>query len=166
MNTGIDTPRAKPDACTTTFTFYFYTTNADSHNALGPPPLTSASDLRLRPSLLTFTDLRYRPPPTSATDLHRPPLPTSTDLRYRQMFFGITRAHRDLFTPPTSATDLRRPPLPTSADLRYQPPPTSATDLHRPPPTSTDAPLYGLDIWTHQYMAWLELEWLFRVSPS
>ena len=122
-NTGIDTPRVKPDACTNTST--------TTPQLIRPPPPTSAFDLSYQPPLPTSADLHYRPPPTSATDLQRPPLPTSVDLRYRP--------------PPTSATDPQRPPLPTSTDLRYQPPlpttadlhyrppPTSATDLHRPP---------------------------------
>ena len=92
INTVIDTPRAKSDACTTTST--------STPQLILTRTSTSASDVRLRTLLPTpATDLR-RPPPTSATsatDLHRPPLPISaTDLHYR--------------SPLTSAIDLRRPP--------------------------------------------------------
>ena len=80
MNTGIDIPRAKPDACTTTSTstqlILTRTTTSDLRLRLRPPPPSFATDLH-RPPLPNSTDLRYRPPLTSATDLHRPPLPAN-----------------------------------------------------------------------------------------
>ena len=69
INTGIDTPRAKPDAWTTTSTT---APQLILISLILTRTSTSASDLRLRP-----------PPPTSASDLRPPPPTFASDLRLR-----------------------------------------------------------------------------------
>ena len=136
INIGIDTPRTKPEACSTsTTTPHLILARTSASTPFLPPP---TSDLHRSPPSTSATDLRYRPPPPISTYLrHRPPPPTSTDLGQRPTPTSATDLRHQ--PPPNSATDhLHRPP-PTSTDLRQRPPPTTSSDIcHQPPPTSTN----------------------------